>query len=90
MSCGKPVVTTDVGGNCEVIQNLQDGIIIAPGDIDGLANAIRYLIENPEKAAAIGKQARNKILSKYSVDIMVSNWSNFYEKLYQERYPTSH
>jgi glycosyltransferase involved in cell wall biosynthesis len=41
MACGLPVVTTDVGGNREVIKNDSLGFIVPFGDPDALADAIR-------------------------------------------------
>lgn len=86
MSCGKPVVTTDVGGNCEVIENMKDGIIVPPGNVLELVKAVKYLIDRPEESKKIGVLARKKVLSKFSVEKMVKNWSHFYENVYKEKY----
>ena len=40
MACGLPVVTTDVGGNAEVVANANLGILVPFGDPDRLAQAI--------------------------------------------------
>jgi glycosyltransferase involved in cell wall biosynthesis len=40
MACGLPVVTTEVGGNAEVVANANLGILVPFGDADRLAQAI--------------------------------------------------
>ncbi|UCV01930.1 glycosyltransferase [Dechloromonas denitrificans] len=45
MACGLPVVTTDVGGNQEVVSNDQLGFVVPFGDGAALAKAIRESLE---------------------------------------------
>ncbi len=45
MACGLPVVTTDVGGNREVVNNDELGIIISFGDKSALVNALLQSLE---------------------------------------------
>ena len=45
LACGKPVVTTDVGGNAEVIKNSDFGILVHPEDKEGLEKALLSAFE---------------------------------------------
>ncbi len=45
LACGKPVVTTDVGGNAEVIKNSDFGILVHPEDKEGLEKALLNAFE---------------------------------------------
>ena len=45
MACGLPVVTTDVGGNAEVICSPSLGLLVPFGDTDALRSAIRVALE---------------------------------------------
>ena len=47
LASGKPVVGTDVGGIPEIINSPEVGIIVPPGDTDGLAAAILKAMEKP-------------------------------------------
>ena len=45
MSCGLPVITTDVGGNAEVVSNKDIGTIVKFNDPEALKNAIDQALE---------------------------------------------
>jgi SAM-dependent methyltransferase len=50
MHCGCVLVAFDVSGNREYLYNDWTGLLVTPGDADGLWNAIEFLLENePEK-----------------------------------------
>lgn len=58
MACGLPVVTTDVGGNAEVVSRPEIGIIVPFGDRDALAKAIEHALGRPWDRQAILDYAR--------------------------------
>jgi glycosyltransferase involved in cell wall biosynthesis len=53
MACGLPVVTTDVGGNPEVVSHAQLGTIVRFGDIEALSTAIDKALSRTWNSAAI-------------------------------------
>ena len=69
LACGTPVITYKTGGSPEAV-DYSTGVVIPQGDIDGLAGAIKNLIENPLSADACLERARehydkNKQFMKY-------------------------
>lgn len=46
LSVGLPVVSTNVGGIPEIIENRQNGILVEPSDVEGLVKAIRSVDES--------------------------------------------
>jgi glycosyltransferase involved in cell wall biosynthesis len=66
MACGKPVIATPVGGAVDVIEDGKNGIFINVNDANDLAEKIRELLDNPEKCAALGKNARESILDRFT------------------------
>ena len=61
MASGKPVVTAeDSGGVLEFIKAAENGLVVNP-DIDSIGHAVNELVENREKAAALGEAGRNYI-----------------------------
>jgi GT2 family glycosyltransferase len=44
---GRPVIASDIGGIPELVDHAQNGLLFAPGDIDGLARALRRLADEP-------------------------------------------
>jgi glycosyltransferase involved in cell wall biosynthesis len=58
MSRGVPVVGTRVGGIVDMIQDGVNGLLVAPGDIDGLAAAMQALLDDPGQRDVLGARAR--------------------------------
>jgi len=57
MAMAKPVVSTAVAGNPEFVHDRQTGMLVEPGNMQAMADAMLYLIENPDEAAAMGRRA---------------------------------
>jgi glycosyltransferase involved in cell wall biosynthesis len=69
MSCGVPVIASDIGGVSMVVEHGRTGLLVPPGDAHALANAIATLAEDPAKRQAIGQAARRAIEEQF-------NWNN--------------
>ena len=59
MACGVPVISTAGGALPEVVGDA--GIIVPPADSSALAQAIRGLLDNPEKARVLGKAGLKRV-----------------------------
>ncbi len=58
MLLGKPVVLTDPEGGSDYIENGKTGVLVPYGDTTALQQAIRFLLEHPDEAHAMGERAR--------------------------------
>ncbi len=65
MSCECPVVGTDAGGVPELIRNGTDGILVPPQTPAALAEALRALIDHPDRAMAIGQAGRQTVIGRF-------------------------
>jgi len=65
-ACGKPVIGSRVGGIKYVIRDGETGLLVPPGDPEALADAIRRLIEDPEKAEVMGQNGRKMVEKNYT------------------------
>ena len=45
MACGKPVIATNAGGPCEIV-NEKVGILVPPDNAEALSRAIEYMLDN--------------------------------------------
>ncbi len=78
---GLPIVTTDVGGNREVVQDGISGFVVMPGDPDGLAQAIQRMMElSDEERHAMGEAGRRRVEQRFGLGAIVDQW----EALYRE------
>ena len=78
MAAGLPVVACAVGGLLDLIAHNRTGILVAPAEPDELAAAMRSLVENPARAAAMGAAARAAVLQQYSFDRMIASFEDLY------------
>jgi glycosyltransferase involved in cell wall biosynthesis len=80
MLASLPVVASDVGSVGEAVENGRTGILVAPEDPEALGRALRGLLDDPDRAQALGHRGREQALERFSVDGMVQA----YERLYEE------
>ena len=68
MAMEVPVIATNIGGIPEVIDDGKTGIIIPPGNVDALCEAIKFLIQNHGIRLQMGKNGRVRVLVKFTVE----------------------
>ncbi len=83
MSCGLPVVATDIGGNNEVISSGVSGLLVPPKCPAEMAQAVLRLLDNPELSERLGTAARKTIEDRYTWDKIADRILSCYENLLQ-------
>ena len=81
MTLNIPVVSMDVGGISEVINN-DSGILVEQGNYDKFINELLNLKNNPNKIKAMGKESCNFIKLNYDADKIVKKVEEIYRNLY--------
>ena len=61
-----PVIATRVGGVPEIIRDKKDGILVDSGDSTQLAEGIRALLDEPDRALALGTSLHDRVLQEFS------------------------
>jgi glycosyltransferase involved in cell wall biosynthesis len=85
MSVGRPVVATDVGSICEAVSEGQTGHLVPPGDAAQLTARVLDLARDPFRALTMGEAGREKVVSRWSLDIMVHGYERLIEKIYARK-----
>ena len=80
MSYGLPIITTPVGGIGEVITNDENGLLVQPGAIEQLTNALRLLISDRDLRLRLGNNAMIKA-REFAIDKYTDSLSTLYEKI---------
>ncbi|MDI3501049.1 MAG: hypothetical protein PWP22_820 [Thermoanaerobacter sp.] len=80
MACGKPVVASRIGGIPTVIENGKEGLLVKPNDLENLKDKLLMLLEDEKMAKKLGKNAREKVVRKFSVDKMIDSTVRLYEE----------
>ncbi|HHU64232.1 MAG TPA: glycosyltransferase family 4 protein [Clostridiales bacterium] len=78
MAAGKPVIATRVGGVPEIVTNLQNGILVRPGDAGAIADAIMYYVHNPRERVVHGMQGQNTVRNRFTCRSMVKQTRDIY------------
>lgn len=81
MASGLPVVATDVGGNSDLVVDGQTGCIVPKQDVESLANAIKFYIENPDIRRTHGRNGLERIKKEFSLTGMVDRYLKVYNEL---------
>jgi glycosyltransferase involved in cell wall biosynthesis len=68
MSYGLPIVTTDINGVSDLVQDGIDGLLIKPGDIQGLAHKIIMLLRDEPLRVQLANNARVRIQKEFNVE----------------------
>lgn len=79
-SCGLPIITTDAPGCREVVANNLNGILVPVKDARKLAEAICYLIDNPQRRQEFGKASRDRVLKYFSDPVIIEKTLKLYGK----------
>ena len=80
-ACGRAVITTDHPGCRDAIEPDKTGMLIPIKDSLALANAIEYLINNPEIRNKMGAAARILAKNEYAIEKIVQAHMDIYSEL---------
>ncbi|MBO8170771.1 MAG: glycosyltransferase [Bacillaceae bacterium] len=81
MATGLPVVSTWHGGIPELVTDEVDGYLVREKDVDGLADRLITLIENPELRLEMGVNGRYKVVEQFNSARQVKQLESIYKKL---------
>lgn len=79
---GKPMISSEIGTGTTFI-NIRDetGLVVPPSDPVALRQAMCYLWEHPDQAAAMGKRAEARYWSHFTATQMVEGYVQLYREL---------
>ena len=81
MLMGKPVISFDLDGAHEIIENGKNGYLIEPMNIEILTEKIINLIQHRDKIIEFGNYAKNNIKDDFSISAMVEKNHKLYQEL---------
>ena len=81
MSCGVPVVSSDIGGLPELNVDGETGFLRPLGDVDGMTAAARDVLSHPALHARMAAAARDRAVTAFDIDRIVPRYEAHYERL---------
>ena len=66
LACATPVVATTAGALREIVEDGVSGLLVPPGNVEALAEAIRTLLEDPQRCRAMGEAGARRVREQFS------------------------
>jgi len=80
-AAGVPAVATRVGGVPAVVEEGVTGLLCPRGDAEALAGAVVGLLQYPERRAALGVAARERMLGRFGAERLIGDLLRLYSEL---------
>lgn len=81
MAARKPVIATRIGGTDELVVSGHNGILVEPKDSAALAEALRTLLADPEKAHRLAVRAQRTVAERFSAEATCRRVAEVYGEL---------
>jgi glycosyltransferase involved in cell wall biosynthesis len=81
MASGLPIVSTDVGGVVEVIEDGVTGLLAPPGNADALAAQVLRLAESRRARAGLARAGKELAVERFSEERMMAGYQSLYEEM---------
>jgi len=80
MACGLPILGGRTGGVPELVHE-SNGILVTPGSVDEIRDAIRTLHARPDLRQAMSSNNRARVLSDFSWDSVARRYAQIYREI---------
>ena len=84
MAAGLPVIVSDYPFMRRSVQQDDFGIAVDPADVQAVAQAIRAILSDPQRAQQMGENGRQAVLQKYNWDIELKKLLELYDSLSEQ------
>lgn len=85
MVARKAIVATKIAGIPEAIVDGRDGLLVPPGEAAPLADALRLVLSDPARRAALGEAAAERANRDFTVAVMAERYEALYANAYKKR-----
>jgi glycosyltransferase involved in cell wall biosynthesis len=87
MASGTPPVASSIYGIPMLVQHGYNGLLVKPGDVEGLRATIGKLVADPELAKELGRSARDTVVREFTWTVHAQKVVRVYESLVRRRAP---
>ncbi len=81
LSHGNPVIASAAGGVTDIVRHEETGLLVPPGDVEALAQAICWCISHPARAAAMGAAGRDHVEREFSWEVILDRLERVYRSV---------
>lgn len=81
MAVGLPVVATRISGSEDIVTMRENGMLIPPGNVNALAEAITEVLSDPVRAASMGRNARQFVEQRCGLERITDDYVRLYHQI---------
>lgn len=81
MACRLPVIATKIGGVVDIVESGRNGILVPPGDVSALRDAILSLLSDTSERERLAVEAYRTIRENYYIEAVASRYADLYRSL---------
>lgn len=83
MSYSMPIISTNVGGIPQVVENNKNGFLIEPGNKEQIYSSIKFFIDNPEKVVEYGNNS-SEMVKRFYMENVLNKLKHIYNELIKQ------
>jgi len=80
---GKPVIASNVGGLKEMVMDRVTGILFDPGNAEQLANSLRYLLNDDDRAEKMGLKGKQFVKENFTIEKTLDQLEELYIGIFE-------
>ena len=84
MSCGVPVVATDVGGVAEAFDD-HSGFVCRPRDPEHIGFCVKLLLKDDQLRKSMARASRQRVVEHFTLDAFIENYQHAYASAYEHK-----
>jgi len=81
LNCGRAVIVSEIGGMPEVITDHQTGLLVPPGNVEVMRDAILWMKNNPQKAEEMGREGHKSLKGRFDPETHYAALNAIYKSL---------
>ena len=81
MALSKPVIASSLSGIPETVEAGLTGLLVPPGDAEGLSRALGQLIDDPALRRDMGREGRVRFLEQFEASRACERYRGLYREL---------
>jgi glycosyltransferase involved in cell wall biosynthesis len=85
MVAQKAIVASAIAGIPEAVVDGKEGLLVPPGNVDALSAALRVVLSDPDRRAALGAAASSRAHGEFTVAVMADRYEALYASAYADR-----
>ncbi len=81
LACATPCISFDIGGISDMVEHKKNGFLVSPFNVDELAHAINWALEDRENLKMLSYNSRIKVEQNFNIDNISKKYFSLYQRI---------